>query len=144
MSQTSPMTQTLRDVMTTDLVQCSSSSSLADAAQLMRDRDIGTVLVMDDDRLRGIVTDRDLVVRCVADAADPSTALGNACSDDLVTVSADETIAAAVALMRTKALRRLPVVDRDRPVGIVSLGDLAQERDPNSALADISAAPANG
>lgn len=138
------MSQSLRDVMSTDLVECNSSASLADAARLMRDRDIGTVLVTADGALRGIVTDRDLVVRCLADAADPSTALGNAFSGELVTAGPDDSVESAVEIMRSRALRRLPVVDGGRAVGIVSLGDLARERDPQSALADISAAPANG
>ena len=137
------MSQTVRDVMTTDLVECNSSTSLADAARMMRDRDIGTVLVTAEGVLRGIVTDRDIVVRCLADAADPSTPIGNACSEDLATASPDDSIDTAVELMRSKALRRLPVVDGDRTVGIVSLGDLARDREPQSALADISAAPAN-
>ncbi|WP_116997556.1 CBS domain-containing protein [Desertimonas flava] len=138
------MTQTLRDVMTTDLVACPSSASLAEAAQLMRDKDIGTVLVTTDGTLRGIVTDRDLVVRCLAEAADPSTAVGNVFSGELVTAQADDSVESAVELMRSRALRRLPVVDGDQAVGIVSLGDLAREREPQSVLADISAAPANG
>jgi CBS domain-containing protein len=65
------------------------------------------------------------------------------CSSDLLSVSPDDSIDKAVTIMRKSAVRRLPVVEGTRPIGIVSLGDLAVERDPTSALADISAAPAN-
>jgi CBS domain-containing protein len=107
----------------------------------MRDRDIGDILVMEGDRLQGIVTDRDIVVRCVADGKDLSSAtLADAVSSDLVTVTPDTEITAAAQLMADRAIRRLPVVEDGRPVGVVSLGDLAVQRDPNSTLGGISAA----
>ena len=135
------MAQTVRDVMSTDLVTCPSSAPLSDAAGYMRDRDIGDVLVVDDGSIRGIVTDRDIVVRCVADGADVKTAkVGDVCSANLTTVTADATIEEAARIMRDNALRRLPVVDRGMPVGIVTLGDLAVQADPRSALGGISAA----
>jgi CBS domain-containing protein len=139
------MPQALKDVMTTDLVSCPADTSLTEVARLMRDRDIGDVLVTDGDRLRGIVTDRDIVVRCLA-AADGDIErmnVADACSPDTITGRPDMTIDEAVGLMRTSAIRRLPVVEDGRPVGIVSLGDLALERDSGSALADISAAEPN-
>jgi CBS domain-containing protein len=111
----------------------------------MRDRDIGDVLVVDDGSIRGIVTDRDIVVRCVADGADLENAkVGDVCSADLTTVTADATVEEAARIMRDSALRRLPVVDRGAPVGIVTLGDLAVQADPHSALGGISAARPNG
>jgi CBS domain-containing protein len=119
--------------------------SIGDAARAMRERDLGDVIVVDDkDALCGIVTDRDIVVRAVADDRDPSQVrLGDICSRDLTTIDASAPVKDAVKLMRERALRRLPVVESGRPVGIVSLGDLAIERDPESTLADISAAPSN-
>ena len=139
------MAQTVRDVMTTNLVTCPSSAPLKDAAGYMRDRDIGDVLVVDDGSIRGIVTDRDIVVRCVAEGGDVREAtVGDVCTADLTTVSADATIEDAARLMRDNALRRLPVVDRGMPVGIVTLGDLAVQADPSSALGGISAASPNG
>jgi CBS domain-containing protein len=138
------MAQTVRDVMTTDLVTCPSSAPVTDAAEYMRDRDIGDVLVVDDGSVRGIVTDRDIVVRCVAEGADVRQAtVGDVCSAELTTVGSDATIEEAARLMRDKALRRLPVVDRGKPVGIVTLGDLAVQADPSSALGGISAARPN-
>ena len=134
------MAQTVSDVMTTDLVTCPTTASIADVARLMRDRDIGDVLVTDDGELRGIVTDRDIVVRCVADGADSSRALLTCAStDDLITVTPDTPIDRAAQIMADRALRRLPVVDHGRAVGIASIGDLAIERDPKSALGQISA-----
>ena len=139
------MAQTVRDVMTTDLVTCPSSAPVKDAAGYMRDRDIGDVLVVDNGSVCGIVTDRDIVVRCVAEGGDTREAtVGDVCSADVTTVGSDATIEEAARLMRDKALRRLPVVDRGKPVGIVTLGDLAVDADPSSALGGISAArPSN-
>ena len=102
-----------------------------DAAGHMRDRDIGDVLVVDDGSVRGIVTDRDIVVRCVAEGGDVRQAtVGDVCSAKLTTVASDASIEEAARIMRDKALRRLPVVDRGKPVGIVTLGDLAVRRRP--------------
>ncbi len=138
------MTQYVRDVMTGDPVTIEPLTSVTAVARLMRDRDLGAVLVTEGDRLRGLVTDRDLVVRSVAEGGDPEqTTVAGACSDDVVTVRSDEELDHAVRLMREHAVRRLPVVDDGRPVGIVSLGDLAMERDPESALGDISVARPN-
>ena len=138
------MARTVKDVMTTDVVACDASTSLADAARLMRDRDIGDVLVEDGGQLRGIVTDRDIVVRCLAEGGDMSRAtLANACSADLATADPEMTLDEAAQIMRDRAVRRLPVVRDGRAVGIVSIGDLAIERDPDSALADISSAEPN-
>jgi CBS domain-containing protein len=133
----------VRDVMTTDLVTCPVDASLRDAASLMRDRGIGDVLVTRDGRLEAIVTDRDIVVRCIADGASADSSIEQACSADLTTVSPDSDIDRAIDLMSEQALRRLPVVEDGRPVGILSLGDLAVEKEPNSALGDISSAQPN-
>jgi CBS domain-containing protein len=135
------MPQKIRDVMTTDLVSLPATATLADAARQMKEHGIGDVLVADGDRLRGLVTDRDIVLRAVAEDRDPRTAtLGDVCSSDLVTVAPGDAVEDAVQLMSERAIRRLPVVEGGRAVGIVALGDLAVERDPKSALADISAA----
>ncbi|MFE0798516.1 CBS domain-containing protein [Streptomyces sp. NPDC058812] len=138
------MTQYVRDIMTGDPVTVQPQTSVTAVARLMRDRDLGAVLVTDGDELRGLVTDRDLVVRSVAEGGDPEqTTVAGACSDDVVTVRSDDELNRAVELMREHAVRRVPVVDDGRPVGIVSLGDLAMERDPESALGDISVARPN-
>jgi CBS domain-containing protein len=138
------MASTVKDVMSTDIVTRPATTTMGDAARLMRDRDIGDVLVTgSDERLTGIVTDRDLVVRCLAGGANADTTIERACSVDLATVSPDSSVDEAISLMRERSLRRVPVVDKGRAVGIVTLGDLAIERDPSSALGDISAAAPN-
>jgi CBS domain-containing protein len=139
------MGQKIKDVMTTDVVACDASTPLTDAARLMRERDIGDVLVNDSrGQLRGIVTDRDIVVRGVADGVDVSRAtLSDVCSANLASVTPDTGVDEAARMMRDMAVRRLPVVKDGKAVGIVSIGDLAIEREPKSALAGISAAPPN-
>jgi CBS domain-containing protein len=130
--------------MTPNPVTIPADMSAADAARLMRDRDIGDVLVMDQDRVMGIITDRDIVVRAVATGQDPANVkAGDICSKELHTVEHTATVEEVIKLMREKAVRRVPVMDGVCPVGIVAIGDLAVERDRESALADISAAPPN-
>ena len=135
----------LRKVMTKDPLTMPATATALDAALGMRNADVGDVIVLDDEsRVCGIVTDRDIVVRAVAEGRSPaSTHLGDICSRDLTTLSPTDSVDDAVKLMREKAVRRLPVVEENKAVGIVSLGDLAEARDPDSALADISAAPPN-
>jgi CBS domain-containing protein len=138
------MVQRIRDVMTTDPTTLPEDATVADAARRMRDEDIGDVLVVREGELTAILTDRDIAVRVVAeDRAPAETRLGEISSKDMATLSPDDTIADAVRIMRDRALRRIPVVDKGRPVGIVSIGDLALERDTDSALADISASEPN-
>lgn len=139
------MTQHVSDVMTRDPVTVEPQTSVTDVARMMRDENIGAVLVTEGDELRGLVSDRDLVVRAVAEGGDPgSTTVSSACSEDLVTVGPDDDLGHAVQVMREHSVRRVPVVDEGQhAVGIVSLGDLAIERDPDSALGDISAARPN-
>jgi CBS domain-containing protein len=137
-------TKLIKDVMTSDPIVMPSDATIVEAARAMRDKDIGDVIVLDDGEVCGIVTDRDLVVRALADASDPhGTKLGEVCSKNLTTLEPESKVGEAVTLMRDKALRRLPVIENGKPIGIVSLGDLAMERDKKSALADISAAPPN-
>lgn len=133
------------EIMTKSPYSVSITTTLNNAAKVMRDRKIGDVLVLrEDGSLCGLVTDRDLVVRGLAEGLDPgSTAIEEICNHDPVTVSSDQSADEAVKLMRERNIRRLPVVDGGDLVGIISLGDLAIEKDPHSALADISKAPAN-
>ncbi len=136
--------QQVRDIMTGNPVVCPATTTLAEAARVMRERDIGDVLVADEGRLCGIVTDRDIVVRGVARGADVASAsVASVMSPALVAVSASSSIDDTAALMRDHALRRMPVVEEDRVVGIVSLGDLAREASPGSVLADIASAGPN-
>jgi CBS domain-containing protein len=134
----------VQDMMTPDPITLPKTASLVDAAQKMREAGIGDVVVLDDGAVCGIVTDRDIVVRGIAEGRDPrSTTLAEVCSRELTTLSPDDQVGTAARLMREHAVRRLPVVKRGRPVGILTIGDLAVQQDPESALADVSAAPPN-
>ena len=135
----------VHEVMTPEPVSLPASATVQQAAARMRDKGVGAIIVTEGDAMCGLVTDRDIVVRCVANGNDcGQTSLAEICSqDDLATVSPDDEIARAIELMRAKSVRRLPVIDHDRPVGILSLGDLALSRDPHSVLAEISAASSN-
>lgn len=138
------MGQSIREIMTTDPVSLPASSSITEAARCMKDRDIGDVIVIDEGEICGVLTDRDIVVRGLAAGRDPGgTKIAEVCSRDLVTASPNDDVDKTVQLMREKAIRRIPVVEGGKAVGMVSIGDLAVERDPRSALADISAAPPN-
>ncbi|WP_030488142.1 CBS domain-containing protein [Micromonospora chokoriensis] len=131
---------TVGEFMTTRLVTMDGNDTLIAAAQEMRDSAIGDVVVTNGDSVVGIVTDRDITVRGVAENMDPgSTRLNQITTRDVITVSQHDDAVAAADLMRTYAVRRLPVVDDGRLVGLVSMGDLAVEREPQSVLADISA-----
>ena len=131
---------TVRDVMTAEPVTVDVGETLAAAARQMRDADVGDVIVTEGGSVRGIVTDRDVTVRGVAEGLDPARAtVGEIVTRDLVTVGPDDDLSAAADRMRDYAVRRLPVVENGQLVGVVSLGDLAIDRDPNSVLADISA-----
>jgi CBS domain-containing protein len=138
------MAQNIRDVMYANPITMSSTSTVAEAAHRMREDNIGDVIVLENDQLYGIVTDRDIVVRAIAGGRDPATAkLADICSRDMTTLSPTDTVEDAVRLMRDKAVRRLPVVEDGKPVGIVSLGDLAMTQDPHSTLGKISTASPN-
>jgi CBS domain-containing protein len=133
----------VRDVMTAEPIVLQQDQSIADAAQAMRDASVGAVLVVDGDKLCGLVTDRDIVVRAVAESALPDSPVGQVVSPDLVAVGADDETADAARVMQDNAVRRLPVLDDGRIVGIVTIGDLAVSRGEDSALAQISAADPN-
>lgn len=114
-------------------------ASLVEAAQLMRAQGIGDVLVTSERHVLGVLTDRDITLRAVADGADPLTVSARAvCTPNPVVVHPGDEVAVAAGLMREHAVRRLPVVEDGRLVGMVSLGDIAIAQDPQSTLAEIS------
>ena len=138
------MATTVKDIMTSNPIVFPASATIAEAAQGMREFDIGDVLVEADGAVCGIVTDRDIVVRAVADSCAPdAVTVGEICSEVLVTLAPSDSVDKATQLMRNHALRRVPVIEDGAAVGIVTLGDLAIERDSGSALAAISASPPN-
>jgi CBS domain-containing protein len=139
-----PTPQIVNEVMTRAPRTIEATDTVREAARIMDEAAVGAIIVEKDGQLCGILTDRDIVVRCVAKGSNPDDmTAGAVCSEHLATLSVRDTVDNAIALMAKKAIRRIPVVDNGRAVGIVSLGDLAQNRDPKSALGGISAAAPN-
>jgi CBS domain-containing protein len=139
------MVQSIQDVMTPNPFLVSTETPVAEAARMMRQADVGSLIVLEEGAVCGMVTDRDITIRVVAEERDiRSTPIGEICSREPLTLSVSDSIEQAIELMRSNSIRRLPVLDeKERPAGIVSLGDLAIERGAASPLGDISAAPPN-
>lgn len=120
----------VRDVMTSNPTTCSVEASVADAAKVMAQEDVGPIPIIEGDRLVGILTDRDIVVRVVAEGRDAqSTTVGDVASTDLATVSPDENLDRALQLLAEQQVRRLPVVEGETLVGVVAQADIARQGD---------------
>jgi CBS domain-containing protein len=137
------MAQKVNEVMTSDPITVEANTPIAQVARKMREGDTGAILVEENGTLAGIVTDRDIVVRAIADGRDPETPVGEIATRDARTVTPDSDVDEAIRIVREDDVRRVPVVQDGRPVGIVSIGDLAIERDADSALADMSSSAPN-
>jgi len=133
------MAQLVKDVMASTAQVVSSSDTVLEAARLMRDGSVGALLVLRDDQsLEGIVTDRDIAIRTVAEGRDPKlTAVAEVCSGDVATVSDRDGIKRSERTMRSKGVRRLAVMSDGRPVGIISTDDLLVVNQPGTAPAEI-------
>jgi CBS domain-containing protein len=122
------MAKSVRDVMTPGVRTVSASQSLAEAAEVMKGEDVGSVPVVEEGRLAGIVTDRDIVTRAVAERRDPQTVkVEEVASHELVTVEPEQDLDEALALMARHQVRRLPVVEEGRLVGMLAQADVALE-----------------
>jgi CBS domain-containing protein len=138
------MAQSIREVMTADPRTVEPGDSVVDAARQMAEGDVGAVLVTENGSVTGILTDRDIAVRVVAEGRDPQgTKVSDVCTSNPSTLTVDQSVDDAIRIVREQNVRRVPVVQDGRPAGIVSIGDLAIERDSGSALADLSSEPAN-
>ena len=134
----------MREIMSAAPVCMAPGEPVSAAAKAMKQHGIGTVLVLADGRLNGLVTDRDITVRVLAENRDPrATRIGDICSSELVVLGPDDDAAEATQLIRERAVRRIPVLQDGIPVGVVSIGDLALEKDATSALSGVSSAPPN-
>lgn len=121
------MGTSIKEVMTRDVRACKPNATVADAAKVMAQEDVGPVPIVEDGRLVGIVTDRDIVVRVVAEGRDPNaTTVKEIASTDLVTVSPGDDLDEALNLLAARQVRRLPVVEGERLVGIVAQADVAR------------------
>jgi signal-transduction protein with cAMP-binding, CBS, and nucleotidyltransferase domain len=129
----------VRDVMTPGPIGVDYHQSIGETARTMRDWGVGAVLVVSNESLHGLVTDRDLVVRAVAEARGADEPVGPLSSGNLIGVDADADVHEAMRLMREHAVRRLPVLENGQVAGIVSLGDLAMQDEPALSFAQLSA-----
>lgn len=120
----------IRELMTSNPTTCEPSSTVVECAKVMAREDVGPIPIVEGGRLKGIVTDRDLVVRVIAEGRDPgSTTVGEIASGDLVTVEPDTSLDKALKLMSKNQVRRLPVVEDGRLVGIIAQADVARAAD---------------
>ena len=129
----------VRDVMTPGPIGVDYDQSIGEAALAMRDWGVGAILVVSNASLYGLVTDRDLVVRAVAEGRGADEPVGPLSSANLIGVDADGEVHEAMRLMRQHGVRRLPVLEDGQVAGIVSLGDLAMQDEPDLAFAQLSA-----
>ena len=141
------MANSVRDAMTADPRSIGKSVSVVEAARLMREQDIGSLPITDDEQLVGMITDRDITMRVVAEAADPNaTSVEDVYSRDLVSVAPDNDLEEALGLMARHQVRRLPVVEDGRLVGIVAQADIAlsENETKTGELVEAISAPSEG
>jgi CBS domain-containing protein len=124
------MTKNIREVMTPSPETVEANKTAAEAAKLMKKADAGMIPVVQDQRLVGTVTDRDIAIRVVAEGKDPhATTVGEIASKDLVTIGPDQDIGEALGLMASNQVRRLPVVEGETLIGVVAQADVARSAD---------------
>ncbi len=139
---------TARDIMTENVECARSTDTLVDVARKLRDLDVGALPICgEDDRLQGMITDRDIVVKCIADGGDPSSVTASDLAEGKpITIGADDSVHEALRTMSEHGVRRLPVIDGHDLVGVVSQADIAKNL-PDESVADlveaISSAPSS-
>jgi CBS domain-containing protein len=139
---------TAREIMTGDAECARTTDTLVDAARKMRDRQVGALPICgEDDRLKGMITDRDIVVRCIADGGDPSTVqVSEFAEGKPVTIGADDSVEEALSTMKQHDVRRLPVIDGHELIGMLSQADVARnlpEEKVGELVEAISRGPSN-
>ena len=138
------MVRKMRDIMSPAPICMTADVSVSAAAKAMKQHGTGTVLVLTGGKLSGLVTDRDITVRVLAENRDPlTTPIGDICSSEPVVLGPYDDVEQATRLVRERAVRRIPVLADGIPVGVVSIGDLALDKDATSALSGVSSAPPN-
>lgn len=133
----------VRDVMTSEVVTANADTTLEEIATMMKSEDTGAIPVVEEDELLGIITDRDIVIRCVAEGRDPAEVMAeDILTEALEVVDPDTDVAEALEMMGRHQIRRLPVVENGELVGMVSIGDLAvkqgDEQETGETLKDVS------
>ncbi len=125
------------DIMTRNVTTATRAHTLKDVAAMMRDGDMGSVPVVEDGKLVGIVTDRDIVIRSIADGTAASASVGEAMTTDIFSVKPDDFVFEAIRLMGDKQVRRIPVVDGDgKLAGIIAMADIALETEDAQEVAE--------
>lgn len=141
-SERSENMEKIRDIMSSNVISVSSNQTVQEAAQLMRQHNIGALPVIDNGQLKGMVTDRDITLRTTAQGKNEDTTVGQVMSTNLVSGRPEMSVQEAAELMAQNQIRRLPVVENNQVVGMVALGDLATNSMSNEsageALTDIS------
>jgi CBS domain-containing protein len=133
------MAKSVKDAMTTNPRSVSTTDTVVDAAKLMRDEHVGSLPVVEDGRLVGMVTDRDIAMRVVAESGDPQMKVGEIASRRVVTAEPGQELDEARRLMAEHQVRRLPVVDGDELVGILAQADVSREEDPAQTAGMVEA-----
>lgn len=136
------MAHTVAEVMTKNVVSVSSRQTIRETAQLMKQHNIGVIPVIDNGLLQGIVTDRDITVRSTASGREANTPVSECMSTDVTVATANMEVQEVADLMATHQIRRLPVVENNRVIGMIALGDLAEQEifqnEAGEALSSIS------
>ncbi|MFC0274957.1 CBS domain-containing protein [Metabacillus herbersteinensis] len=134
--------QKVRDVMTAQVEYCTPLDNVFEVALKMKDLDVGAIPIVENDKIVGMITDRDLVVRGIAEKHPGSNQVTNVMSDNLVTIKPEASLDEAAQLMADHQIRRLPVVENGALIGMVSLGDLSinsrTDDEAGDALSEIS------
>ena len=136
---------TVRELMSTNIVQCTPLDNVYEAAVKMKEESIGVIPVVENNQVVGLVTDRDLVVRGIAEKHPGSNKVTNVMTTDIVSISPNDSVEKAIELMAQYQIRRLPVVENGQLVGMLALGDLARteqaDHQAGFALSEISEYP---
>lgn len=134
--------QRVKDIMSTDVESCSLLDNAYEVAVKMKELNVGAIPIVDEESLVGMITDRDLVIRGIAEKRPGSTKVEKIMSEQLITVTEETSAKEAIELMSQNQIRRLPVVENDKLIGIVSLGDFAvrklTDEQAGRALTEIS------
>ncbi|MGJ7910555.1 CBS domain-containing protein [Neobacillus sp. LXY-1] len=138
----------IRDIMTDEIECCTLLDNIYEVAVKMKELNVGAIPIVDNEKLVGMITDRDIVIRCVAEKHPASSKVEEIMSHEMITISPDSSSREAVQLMAKHQIRRLPVVEGDKLIGIVSLGDFAvrelTDDQAKEALTQISEQNYNG
>ncbi|WP_141431309.1 CBS domain-containing protein [Bacillus sp. 03113] len=134
--------ETIKDIMTDEIECCTLLDNIFEVAVKMKDLNVGAIPIVDNERIVGMITDRDIVIRCIAEKHPASSKVESIMSNQLITVTADTAVQEAAKLMAENQIRRLPVVENEKLIGMVSLGDFAThqltDRQAGETLTEIS------